>query len=158
MQYLNLSLHKVSSLRRRQGRCMGERQNAEHSYNTQPLVTSISFHTHLLQEQHPRQQIKALTCCRIKNSFCPHYKGKIHSKSKVQGAVSIFTGLADSSLVALKQEVGCFYFHLLNRKDTGLFLFCPPVLGGGLGETPSLWWGCQGMEGCSEGYAVAKPS
>lgn len=32
---------------------------------------------------------------------------------------------------ALKQEIGYFYFHLLNRKDIGLFLFFPPVSGGG---------------------------
>lgn len=87
--------------------------------NTQPLLTSFSFHTHLLQEQHPRQQIKALTCCRINISFCPHSKGEIHPKSKVQGPAPVFTGLADSSLDAPEQEVGCFYFHLLNRENRG---------------------------------------
>lgn len=87
---------------------MGERQNVEHSYNTQPLLTSISSHTHLLQEQHSGQQIKALTCCRINISFCPHSKGEIHPKAKVQGTVPIFTGLADSSLDALKQELIAF--------------------------------------------------
>lgn len=69
------------------------------TYDTQPLVIAMSFHTHLLQEQHSREQIKA---CRINNLSFPHFKGKIHSKSKVQGAVPIFTGLADSSLDALK--------------------------------------------------------
>lgn len=130
--------------------------------NTQPLVTSFSFHTHLLQEQHPRQKIKALTCCRINISFCPHSKGEIHPKSKVQGPAPVFTGLADSSLDAPEQEVGCFYFHLLNREDRGMAPFCPSALGsgqasGGLGETPALGWGCQGREGCSEGHALAKP-
>lgn len=47
-------------------------------------------------------------------------------KSNVQGAVPVFTGLADSNLDAFKQEVGYFYFHLLNRKDRGIF--CPTCM------------------------------
>lgn len=104
------------------GRMHGGRQNAENPLKnatvcwlqiflsslpapptTDPTQTyrALSFHTHL-QEQQPSQQIQVLTCCRVHVLICPHSKGEIHPKSKVQGPVPVFTVLADSSLDALK--------------------------------------------------------